>query len=192
MTVRLHARLHFVGSFLTVTYRFNPDDAMSKVFNVLFLSQRNSARSVMAEAILNHFGKGRFQAFSAGVRPSANIEPIVYELLTHAKVPYVQSKPKHYLDFARDASAPLDFVFTLSDTAAGEPMPVWPGQPVTAHWGAEDPDRGTDGAERRLSLIRVRAELERRLRLFLNLPFESLDRMSLQRQVDDIGRKGAT
>ena len=71
-------------------------------------------------------------------------------------------------------------------------MPVWPGQPVTAHWSAEDPDRGTDGAERRLSLIRVRAELERRLRLFLNLPFESLDRMSLQRQVDDIGRKGAT
>ena len=164
---------------------------MSKVFEVLFLSQRNSARSVMAEALLNHFGKGRFHAFSAGVHPIADVEPIVYELLDHAKVPYVRSKPKHYLDFAREASEPLDFVFTLSDTAAGEPMPVWPGQPVSAHWRAEDPARVSDGAERRLSLIRVRAELERRLRVFLNLPFESFDRMSLQRQVDDIGRKGA-
>ena len=165
---------------------------MSKVFNALFLSQRNSARSVMAEALLNHFGKGRFQAFSAGVRPSEEIEPIIYELLDHAKVPYVRSKPKHYLDFARQSSAPLDFVFTLSDTAAGEPMPVWPGQPVTAHWRAEDPDRSAGAADRRLSLIRVRAEFERRLRVFLNLPFESLDRMSLQRHVDDIGRKDAT
>lgn len=162
---------------------------MSKVFNALFLSQRNSARSVLAEALLNHFAEGRFRAFSAGVRPADDIEPIVYELLEHAKVPYVRSKPKHYLDFAREASAPLDFVFTLSDTAAGEPMPEWPGQPVSAHWRAEDPDRSADRAERRLSLIRVRAELERRLRVFLNLPFESLDRMSLQRQVDAIGEK---
>jgi protein-tyrosine-phosphatase len=165
---------------------------MSKVFNVLFLSQRNSARSVMAEALLNHFGKGRFQGFSAGVNPTADVDPIVYELLDHAKVPYSRSKPKHYLDFARQASAPLDFVFTLSDTAAGEPMPVWPGQPVSAHWRAEDPARVADDVEKRLSLIRVRAELERRLRVFLNLPFESFDRMSLQRHVDDIGRKGAT
>jgi arsenate reductase (thioredoxin) len=165
---------------------------MNKVFNVLFLSQRNSARSVMAEALLNHFGKGRFRAFSAGVHPTADIEPIVYELLEHAKVPYMPSKPKHYLDFAREASAPLDFVFTLSDTAAGEPMPVWPGQPVSAHWRAEDPARVTNAVESRLALIRVRAELERRLRVFLNLPLASFDRMSLQRQVDDIGRKGAT
>ena len=164
---------------------------MSKVFNVLFLSQRNSARSIMAAALLNHFGKGRFQAFSAGVHPTADVEPIAYELLDHAKVPYVRSKPKHYLDFAREASAPLDFVFTLSDTAAGEPMPVWPGQPVNAHWRAEDPARFAD-TEKRISLIRVRAELERRLRVFLNLPLESFDRMSLQRQMDDIGGKDSS
>jgi arsenate reductase len=160
---------------------------MTKVFNVLFLSQRNSARSIMAAAILNHFGKGRFQAFSAGVHPTADVEPLVYELLDHAKIPYVRSTPKHYVDFARETSAPLDFVFTLSDTAAGEPMPVWPGQPVSAHWRAEDPARTVDDTDKRLSLIRVRAELERRLRVFLNLPLESFDRKSLQRQMDDIG-----
>ena len=165
---------------------------MKKAFNVLFLSQRNSARSIMAEAILNHFGKRRFLAFSAGLRPTEAVDALVYELLDHAKVPYVRSKPKHYLDFARDAFVPLDFVFTLSDTAAGEPMPVWPGQPVSAHWRAEDPDRYPDKAERRLSLIRVRGGLERRLRVFLNLPFESFDRKSLQRQVDEIGGRSET
>jgi arsenate reductase len=165
---------------------------MSKVFNVLFLSQRNSARSVMAEALLNHIGKGRFQAFSAGVRAADAIDPIAAELLYHAKVPCARTTPKHYLDFARETSAPLDFVFTLSDTAAGELMPVWPGQPVSAHWRAEDPDRSATATERRLSLIRVRAELERRLRLFVNLPLESLDKKSLQRQVDDIGQREGT
>jgi protein-tyrosine-phosphatase len=155
---------------------------MSETFNVLFLSQRNSARSVMAEAILNHFGKGRFRASSAGVHPAADVEPTVYELLDHAKIPYVPSKPKHYLDLARKARQPLDFIFTLSDTAAGEPMPVWPGQPISGHWRAADPACAPNGPERRLVLIRVRAELERRLRVFLNLPIESFHRMSLQRQ----------
>ena len=89
---------------------------MSKIFNVLFLSQRNSARSVMAEAILNHIGKGRFKAFSAGVHPAQTVDPVVQELLEHAKVPYLESKPKHYQDFAQQTSSPLDFVFTLSDT----------------------------------------------------------------------------
>jgi arsenate reductase len=160
-----------------------------KSFRVLFLSQRNSARSIMAEAILNAIGKGRFIAHSAGVRVTEGIDPIVLELLEHAQLPTASLRPKHYSEFTGAAASALDFVFTLSDTAAGEAPPVWPGMPLTAHWPSTDPTRySPDDPERRLALIRVRGELERRLRIFTVLPFPSLDRLSLQQSVDEIGR----
>ena len=156
-------------------------------YRVLFLSQRNSARSIMAEAILNLIGRGSFVAYSAGVKPASGIEPIALELLEHAKIPTSALRPRHAREFAEASAPPLDFVFTLSDTAAGEAPPQWPGQPITAHWRSEDPARIEDPTQRRLALIRVRSELERRLRVFINLPFEALDRMSAQRHVDEIG-----
>jgi arsenate reductase (thioredoxin) len=161
----------------------------AKVYHVLFLSQRNSARSLLAEAILNSLGGGQFHAYSAGVRPAEKPDPIALELLEHAHLQLEDVRPKHYREIL-EAAKPLDFVFTLSDTAAGEPMPIWPGAPVTAHWPSTDPARLEDAVERRHALIRTRAELENRLRIFLSLPFESLDRLSLQQRVDDIGRPG--
>jgi arsenate reductase (thioredoxin) len=156
-------------------------------YHVLFLSQRNSARSIMAEAILNAVSGGRFVAHSAGVKPSEDVDPVVLELLEHAGVRQSGLRPRHVREFAEAGAPALDFVFTLSDTAAGEEPPAWRGQPITAHWRCDDPEKIPDAAERRLSLIRVRSALERRIRVFINLPLASLDRMSAQRQVDDIG-----
>lgn len=162
-----------------------------KLYQVLFLSQRNSARSIMAEAILNSIGSGRFVAHSAGVYPASEIEPVVLELLDHAQLPTGDLRPKHYSEFTSAGTTDLDFVFTLSDTAAGEPPPSWPGLPITAHWPSTDPTRfDREDAERRHALIRTRSELERRLQLFVALPFASLDRLRTQQRVDDIGRGG--
>jgi arsenate reductase len=161
---------------------------IDRPYHVLFLSQRNSARSIMAEAILNTIGKGKFIAHSAGVRPAGDIDPIVIELLEHAKLPTQGLRPRHAREFAGPDAPPLDFVFTLSDTAAGEPLPQWPGQPITAHWRSTDPTKLPDDTERRLELIRVRSELERRLRVFINLPLASLDRMTAQRHLDEIAQ----
>ncbi len=158
-----------------------------KVYSVLFLSQRNSARSIMAEAILNSIGKERFRAFSAGVRPAPSIEPLAIELLQHVGLPTGDLHVKHYEEFTHTDAPALDFVFTLSDTAAGEAPPAWPGHPITAHWPSTDPVRfAPEGPDRRLSLIRTRSELERRLRIFVNLPFESLDRLSTRTHIDGI------
>jgi len=156
-------------------------------YRVLFLSQRNSARSVMAEAIANSVGRGQFQAFSAGVRPAAQVDPLAAELIEHAGLNVPDHPPQHVRQFSSPGSPPLDFVFTLSDTAAGEAPPVWPGHPITAHWRCTDPEQFDDSSERRLALIRARTELERRLRVFANLPVKSLDRMSLQAHVDALG-----
>lgn len=156
----------------------------TQTFRVLFLSQRNSARSMMAEAIANSIGKGQIEAFSAGTHPARNIDPVAVELLDHAGLPPPDHEPRHVREFSAADSPPLDFIFTLSDTAAGEAPPAWPGHPITAHWRCPDPARFETEAERRLSLLRTRAELERRLRVFINLPMSSLDRMSLQAHVD--------
>jgi protein-tyrosine-phosphatase len=156
-------------------------------FRVLFLSQRNSARSVIAEAIANSVGRGQFQAFSAGVRPGTRVDPIAAELLQNAGLPVPDHPPQHVREFSSPDSPPLDFVFTLSDTAAGEAPPTWPGHPITAHWQCADPEAYEDETDRRLALIRARTELERRLRVFANLPMKSLDRLSLQAQVDALG-----
>jgi arsenate reductase len=155
---------------------------------ILFLSQRNSARSLMAEAIANAIGHGRIEAFSAGVRPAAAADPMALELLERAGIPAPDHPPRHVREFSAANSPPLDFVFTLSDTAAGEAPPSWPGHPITGHWRCTDPDQFDDEAERRLALTRTRSELERRLRVFANLPVSSLDRISLQTQVDALGR----
>src|SRR5689334_2087556 len=124
-------------------------------FRVLFLSQRNSARSMMAEAIANSLGRGQLEAFSAGVRPAARVDPIAAQLLEHAGLPLPDHPPQHVREFSAPDSPPLDFVFTLSDTAAGEVPPAWPGHPITAHWRCVDPERFEDEAERRLALGRA-------------------------------------
>jgi arsenate reductase len=160
-------------------------------YRVLFLSQRNSARSMLAEAIANSIGRGQIEAFSAGVRPAARVDPIAIELMEHAGLPIPDHLPQHVREFSAPDSPPLDFVFTLSDTAAGEAPPVWPGQPITAHWRCVDPDQFGDDDSRRLALIRARTELERRLRVFANLPVKSLDRMSLQAQLNALGESQA-
>jgi protein-tyrosine-phosphatase len=141
----------------------------------------------MAEAIANSIGGGQIQAFSAGVRPASQIDPIAADLLRHAGLPVPDHPPRHVREFSAPDSPPLDFVFTLSDTAAGEAPPTWPGQPITAHWRCTDPEQFEDDAERRQALVRARTELERRLRVFANLPVNSLDRMSLQAQVEALG-----
>src|SRR5687768_7743046 len=158
---------------------------------ILFLSQRNSARSMMAEAIANSIGHGQIEAFSAGVRPSAQVDPIAVELIERAGLPAPDHPPRHVREFSAPDAPPLDFVFTLSDTAAGEAPPMWPGHPITAHWRCADPEQFEDDVERRQALIRARTELERRLRVFSNLPVSSLDRMSLQAQVDALGDSSA-
>jgi protein-tyrosine-phosphatase len=158
-----------------------------QTFRILFLSQRNSARSMMAEAIANSIGRGRIQAFSAGVRPAPSVDPLAVELLKHAGIPAPDHPPQHVREFSAPDSPPLDFVFTLSDTAAGEAPPSWPGHPITGHWRCTDPDQFEDDTERRLAMLRTRSELERRLRVLTNLPMQSLDRISLQAQVDALG-----
>lgn len=163
-----------------------------KIYRVLFLSRRNSARSILAEAVLNKIGQGRFLALSAAVEPVADIDPEVVDLLTKNDLRIAGTRPRHYRDYAGTGAADLDFVFTLSDTAAGEPLPDWPGQPVTAHWSCPDPILvlGPEG-KRRQAFIRVLTELERRLSIFINLPFSSLDCMSLKSRLDDIGAAAA-
>jgi arsenate reductase (thioredoxin) len=158
-----------------------------QTLKILFLSQRNSARSVMAEALANSIGHGQLEAFSAGVRPAANIDPVAAELLEHAGVEVPDHPPQHVREFSGPQAPPLDFVFTLSDTAAGEAPPSWPGHPITAHWRCTDPDQYDDPTERRLALMRTRAELERRIRVLTNLPMASLDRLSLQAEVEALG-----
>ena len=160
-----------------------------KVYHVLFLSRRNSARSILAEAILNRDGKGRFQGHSAGVAPAAEIDPHIIELLRAVGLPTEGLRPRHFKEFADAGARNLDFVFTLSDTAAGESLPEWPGLPVTAHWSSTDPIKIEGQAwEKKQAFGRMMAELERRLRIFVSLPHGSLDRMSLKSKVDEIGR----
>src|ERR1044071_7588461 len=127
-------------------------------FRVLFLSQRNSARSMLAEAIANSVGRGQLEAFSAGVRPASRVDPIAAELLQHAGLPVPDHPPQHVREFSAPDSPPLDFVFTLSDTAAGEAPPTWPGHPITAHWQCKDPERFGTENEKRMSLLRTPRE----------------------------------
>ncbi|MDR6291197.1 MULTISPECIES: arsenate reductase/protein-tyrosine-phosphatase family protein [Inquilinus] len=159
-----------------------------KTFTVLFLSRRNSARSVLAEAFLNKVGKSQFRAYSAAVEPAPALAPQTIQLLKQAGLSAEGLRPKHFREFAKPGAQPLDFVFTLSDTAAGEAPPEWPGQPITAHWSSPDPALATGAEwERMRAFVRVLIELERRIRIFMSLPLPKLDRMSLQTRLNEIG-----
>jgi protein-tyrosine-phosphatase len=163
-----------------------------KIYRVLFLCTGNSARSIMAEAILNRLGRGRFEAYSAGSHPSGKVHPVTLELLARYNYPTAGLRSKSWDEFAAPGAPVLDFVFTVCDNAAGEVCPVWPGQPMTAHWGVEDPAAFVGSDEKRLRLFRdVYFQLERRIQIFTNLPIAGLDRLTLQRRLDAIGRTPA-
>jgi arsenate reductase len=160
-----------------------------RVFNVLFLCTGNSARSILAEAILNHLGKGRFRAFSAGSHPGGQVNPFAIALLQKQGLAVADLRSKSWDEFAVATAPALDFVFTVCDNAAGEVCPVWPGQPVTAHWGIEDPAavQGSD-EEKRKAFSKAFAEMNRRISLFTSLPLAKLDAMAIKRELDQIGR----
>ena len=163
-----------------------------KIYNVLFLCTGNSARSVMAESILNREGAGRFQAFSAGSHPKGQINPTVLTLLKRTNYPTETLRSKSWEEFARPDAPVMDFVFTVCDDAAGEVCPVWPGQPMSAHWGVPDP-AGFDGTEAEKAAFtgEVMRMLNTRIGIFCALPMRSLDRLSLQKRLDAIGKNDA-
>ncbi|HUH84495.1 MAG TPA: arsenate reductase ArsC [Stellaceae bacterium] len=162
-----------------------------KTYNVLILCTGNSARSILAEVLINHWGKGRFRGFSAGSHPKGEVHPMALDLLRGLELPTEGLRSKSWSEFAAPGAPAMDFVFTVCDQAAAETCPVWPGNPITAHWGVPDPAAVT-GAEmaRRQAFREAFAMLERRIKLFHSLPLEKLDRLALQRRVDDIGRPG--
>jgi protein-tyrosine-phosphatase len=158
-------------------------------FDVLFICSGNSARSIFAEALLRDLGQGKFQAFSAGTRPNTELNPFALEVLKRNGHDVSTLRSKHISEFQKPGSIVMDFVFTVCDTAAAEECPPWPGQPITGHWGLPDPVKatGTD-AEKALVFAQTYAALRRRIAAFVDLPFESLSRLSLQSRVDAIGR----
>ena len=160
-----------------------------RIYNVLILCTGNSARSILAECILDREGKGRFKAFSAGSHPKGHVHPFALDLLKKMNYPTAGLRSKSWEEFARGDAPPLDFVFTVCDNAANEVCPVWPGQPMTAHWGVPDPAaaEGTE-AERHLAFADAYRMLNNRISIFVSLPLRSLDRLSLQRRLDEIGR----
>jgi arsenate reductase len=161
-----------------------------KTYNVLFLCTGNSSRSIMAEAVLNAQGKGRFRAFSAGSHPTGTVNPFALERLEKAGVSAEGARSKHYDEFTKPGAPVMDFVITVCDKAAGEACPAWPGQPITAHWGVFDPAAATGSDdEKRLAFEKAFSILHRRISLFTSLNPESLERLALQEQVRSIGRQ---
>ena len=155
---------------------------------VLFLCTGNSARSIISEVVMNSLSNGRFIAYSAGSHPSGRINPLTIELLQKNRLPADNLRSKSWDEFALPDAPQLDFVFTVCDDAAGEVCPIWPGQPITAHWGVEDPAavEGTDD-EKRKALFRAFTTLRRRIELFLSLSHHKLDRLALTQRVNAIG-----
>jgi arsenate reductase len=162
-------------------------------FNVLFLCTGNSARSIIAESLLSHWGRGRFVGFSAGSHPKGEVHPIALELLKHLKAPTAGLRSKSWDEFAAAGAPMMDFVFTVCDNAAGEVCPIWPGQPMTAHWGIADPAavKGTE-KERRAAFRTCFSELDSRIKIFTSLPIRSLDRIKLQERLHAIGKATST
>ena len=162
-------------------------------FNVLFICTGNSARSILAEAYLNAAGGGRFTAYSAGSHPGGKVNPFALELLRKNRIDTTCLRSKSWEEFAGADAPVMDFVFTVCDAAAGEVCPVWPGQPMTAHWGIPDPAAATGNeAERRLAFADAYRMLANRIGIFVSLPMEALDRLTLQKRLDDIGRNPAS
>lgn len=160
-----------------------------KVYNILFLCTGNSARSIMAECILNRLGAGKFKGYSAGSLPKGRIHPFAIELLKNLNHSTDDLRSKSWDEFSTDDAPQVDFVFTLCDDAASEVCPVWPGQPMNAHWGLPDP-AAVDGndAEKHAAFADAYRMLNNRIDIFINLPMESLDRMTLQKRLDHIGQ----
>jgi len=161
-----------------------------RTFNVLFLCTGNSARSILAESIVNHLGGGRFKGFSAGSQPKGQVHPYAIDQLASMGYPAANMHSKSWEVFAVAGAPHMDFVFTVCDDAAGEACPAWPGQPMTAHWGIPDP-AAVDGSEleKRAAFRSAFAALDNRIRLFLSLPLDSLDKMALQQRLDSIGAR---
>ncbi|MEQ8166685.1 MAG: arsenate reductase ArsC [Alphaproteobacteria bacterium] len=161
-------------------------------YDVMFLCTGNSARSILAEAIINRLGEGKFRGFSAGSHPKGAVHPYVLDLLAKLNHPRDNVRSKSWDEFVAPDAPKLDFVFTVCDNAAREVCPVWPGQPMQAHWGIPDPvvAEGTE-AERRLAFSEAYRMLSNRIGIFVNLPIRSLDRLSLQRRLDEIGSQPA-
>jgi arsenate reductase len=162
---------------------------MDRPFNVLFLCTGNSARSIMAEAIINRVGIGKFKGYSAGSMPTGKVHPMALELLNRLNYDTSNARSKSWEEFAAPGAPELDFVFTVCDNAANEVCPIWPGQPVSAHWGVPDPS-AVQGSEvqRALAFADTYRMLNNRIGIFTSLPLTSLDKISLQRRLDDIGK----
>lgn len=158
-------------------------------YNVLFLCTHNSARSIIAEAVMNSLGAGKFKGFSAGSQPSGRVHPYALDMLEKLNYDISTMRSKAWDEFAQPGAPALDFVFTVCDNAANEVCPVWPGQPMSAHWGLPDPSavQGSD-AEKRFAFADTHRMLHQRISIFVNLPLESLDKLTLQKRLDDIGR----
>ena len=159
-----------------------------RAYNVLFLCTGNSARSILAEAMMNHVGEGRFRAFSAGSHPTGAVNPLAIETLRRMRVPSNGLRSKSWDEFASQGAPVIDFVFTVCGKAAGEVCPVWPGRPMTAHWGVEDPAavQGSDEVKRQ-AFWSAATLLRRRIELFLSLPLERIDALSLKAKLAEIG-----
>jgi arsenate reductase len=161
-----------------------------KVYNVLFICTHNSARSIMAEGLLNDLGRGQFQAYSAGSQPAGAVHPHALKTLERLRMPTSGFRSKDWAEFSQPEAPIMDFVFTVCDKAAGEACPVWPGQPMTAHWGVPDPAAVQGSAEDQDKAFWDAATmLKRRIDLMLALPLASLDRLAIQRHVRDIGTR---
>jgi len=160
---------------------------MDRAYNLLFISRRNSARSVMAEAVVNKRGNGKFRAFSAAVEPSEVIDPVAIEVLDHAGYATEGLHPKHWQEFTGADAPILDFVFTLSDTASSKEFPAWPGTPVSSHWRYPDPTKAKGEVwERRLEYGKTLSAIERQMRIFMQLPFDALDRVALDKRLSEM------
>ena len=163
-------------------------DIKNKVYNVLFICTGNSARSIMAEAILNHLGQGRFKAYSAGSHPRGTVHPMALELLASQQYNIDGLRSKSWSEFVQAGAPVMDFIFTVCDQAAGESCPVWPGQPISAHWGFADPVAVTGDSEKQLkAFTSAEFQIANRIRLLLSLPIDKLDRLSLQAKQREIG-----
>jgi len=161
-----------------------------RAYTVLFLCTGNSARSILAECALNRLGANRFRAFSAGSYPKGEVHPYALDLLRRQNYSVASLRSKSWDEFAQPGAPELDFVFTVCDNAAGEVCPIWPGQPMTAHWGLPDPAAAQGNeAERRLAFADTLRMLTNRINAFTSLPIKSLDRLSLQKHLDEIGRR---
>lgn len=161
-----------------------------KIYNVLFICTGNSARSILAEVIMNDLGRGRFKAFSAGSHPRGELHPLTLEVLAGKRYNTDGLRSKSWAEFAAPNAPQMDFIFTVCDQAAGEACPAWPGQPITAHWGFSDPALITGIREIQLkAFANVQLQISNRIRLFLNLPIDKIDRMSLQNELRQLAQR---